>query len=88
MQVAGYLVFGPCTESDRANSSADTLPTWWQSLLVGVVPYLLWVAPSAVAVVLGVRALRSGNAKARPVTLIALVVLVSITVATMAMGWL
>lgn len=88
VQVGGYLIFGLCTESDPANCPADTLPTWWQSFLVKGLPYLLWVAPSVLAMVLGVRAARSGNPQGRLVAVVALVVFALTTAAAFAMDWL
>ncbi|MFZ0323601.1 MAG: hypothetical protein WAN48_05650 [Actinomycetes bacterium] len=87
-QLMAYVVFGLCTEADQAACAPGTLPTTWQWILATVPSYLLWVAPSVIAGVLGYRVLQSGNRAGGVVMVVAAILAVLITIACTAMWWL
>jgi hypothetical protein len=87
-QLAVFFGLGLCTEADVADCSAGTVPTTWETVLATVPTYLLWIGPAVVAVILGIRSMRSGNSAGRTVAIVSGAALVVITVACAAMWWL
>ncbi len=71
------------TTTQQPRSSTGSL-----MVLVTVPSYLLWVAPSVVAGLLGYRVLRSGNPAGRVVMVVAAVVAVLITIGCAVIWWL
>jgi hypothetical protein len=87
-QLATYIGFGLCMESDEALCEPGTVPTTFEWVLATVPSYLLWLTPSLIAGYLGYRALRSGNPAGRTLLGVATLAVVLITVACTLMWWL
>lgn len=87
-QLATYLGFGLCMESEEAACEPGTWPTTFEWVLATVPSYLLWLTPSLIAGYLGYRALRSGNPAGRTLLGVAALAVVLITVACTLMWWL
>ena len=87
-QLVAFFSFGLCTEADQSTCPPGSVATTWEWVLVTVPSYLLWVAPSVVAGLLGYRVLRSGNPAGRVVMVVAAVAAVLVTIGCAVMWWL
>jgi len=87
-QIGAYLAFGLCMEADEADCPVGTLPTTWEWVVATVPSYLLLVAPSAIAVMLGYRVLQSGNRVGRIVIVVAGAWALLVTVGCTFLWWL
>lgn len=86
-QVLVYLGLGLCTEADQGSCAAGTVPTGWETALATVPTYLLWVAPSIIAAILGWRSMRSGNRAGTVVAVVAVLAAVAITIGCTLVWW-
>lgn len=87
-QLAAFVAFGLCMDEDEALCEPGTLPTALEWALTTVPTYLIWLAPSIAAMVIGVRVMRSGNRGGRTLMIVAGTLIVLITAACTAMWWL
>jgi len=87
-QLAVYISLGLCMDEDPDLCDPGTYPTAAEHLLATIPTYALWVAPALVAVFMGYRIVKSGNAAGRTVMITSGVVAALVTVVATLMWWI
>ena len=87
-QLAVFIGLGLCMDENPDFCDAGTYPTTAENLLATIPTYVLWVAPALVAVFMGYRVVKSGNAAGRTVMITAGVFAALVTVAATLMWWI